>query len=70
MAKKVKTNLADLSHEDLSIRLEEEKARLKKMRFSHAVTPLENPMLMRTSRREVARLITETTKRKKASATK
>jgi large subunit ribosomal protein L29 len=63
MAKKVKTNLADLSNEDIAERLEAEKARLKKFRFSHAVTPLENPMQLRESRREVARLLTETKKR-------
>ena len=65
MAKKVKTNLADLSQEDLTIHLEEEKARLKKYRFGHAVTALENPMQMRIARREVARLLTEVTKEKK-----
>ena len=70
MAKQVKTNMADLSNEDLTQHLQDEKARFKKLKFSHAVTPLENPMQLRVSRREVARLLTETTKRKKASATK
>jgi len=67
MAKKVKTNLADLSGEDLKERLDTEKARFKKLKFSHAVTPLENPMQLRVSRREVARLLTEANNRKSAS---
>ena len=70
MAKKIKTNLLDLSIEDLNQLLSDEKARLKKMKFNHAVTPLENPLLVRGSRREVARLLTEVNRRKRVSVTK
>jgi large subunit ribosomal protein L29 len=70
MAKKEKINLADLSSEDIKLRLESERTSLQKLKFNHAVTPLENPMLIRKSRREIARLLTETNKRKAATAVK
>ena len=44
---------------DLKARLEEDKQRLKKLEFAHAISPLENPMTIRGLRREIARLQTE-----------
>jgi large subunit ribosomal protein L29 len=64
MAKKEKINLADMSAEDLKQSIADEKSNLKKMKFNHSVTPLENPMQIRELRRKVARLLTEETKRK------
>jgi large subunit ribosomal protein L29 len=61
MAKK--ENLSALSADELNGRLNEEKARLEKIRFSHAVTPLTNPMEIRDARRMVARLNTELRKK-------
>ena len=48
-----------LNEVDLNARLEEEKLRLKKLEFAHAISPLENPMTMRGVRRDIARLKTE-----------
>ena len=48
-----------LNVSDLNARLEEEKLRLKKLEFAHAISPLENPMTIRGLRRDIARLITE-----------
>jgi len=67
MAKNVKTNLRDLSDEDLKARLQEEQNRVKQHSFNHVITPLENPMLIRASRREVARILTEQNNRKAAA---
>lgn len=44
---------------DLQARLEEDKQRLKKLEFAHAISPLENPMTLRSLRRDIARLKTE-----------
>ena len=66
MAKKEKVNLADMSVEDLKQSIADEKSQLKKLKFNHTVTPLENPMQMRELRRKVARLLTEENKRKTA----
>ncbi len=47
-----------LSLEEHSDKLQEEIDYLIKLRFAHAVTPIENPMKIRSSRRLIARLKT------------
>ncbi|MFY7938142.1 MAG: 50S ribosomal protein L29 [Flavobacterium sp.] len=62
MAKKKaskKEDLKEMSVESLRGRISEDKLRLKKLQFAHAMTPLENPMVIRGVRREIARLQTE-----------
>ena len=68
MAKNVKINLQELSDGDLKERLTDQQNRVKQHSFNHVITPLENPMLIRAARREVARLLTETNKRKAAQS--
>ncbi len=60
MSKKFEFNksLKDLNEQDLTARIAEDKLRLKKLEFAHAISPLENPMSIRDLRREVARLQT------------
>lgn len=53
----------DLTTDELREKLGEERASLTKMRMSHAVSPIENPMKMRNARKVIARLITEIKKR-------
>ncbi|WP_343703540.1 50S ribosomal protein L29 [Chitinophaga sp.] len=60
---KAKLDLKSLSDQDLKEKLSEESLRLKKVTFSHAVTPIENPMSIRFMRREVARIQTEIRRR-------
>ena len=48
-----------MNEQDLKARLEEDKQRLKKLEFAHALSPLETPMTIRGLRREIARLQTE-----------
>ena len=47
----------------LESRIEEEEVRLKKMKFSHAVNPIENPRVIREIRRDIARMKTVQRKR-------
>jgi len=56
-------SLAGLNEQDLKARILEDEQRLKKLQFAHGLSPLENPMSIRTLRREVARLKTELKKR-------
>lgn len=56
-----------LSDEALHDKIGEELFNLKKMKFSHAVNPIENPMAIRGVRRSIARLKTEQTQRKSAN---
>ena len=52
-------SIRSLNVSELAARLEEEKLRLKKLEFAHAISPLENPMTIRGVRRDIARLQTE-----------
>jgi large subunit ribosomal protein L29 len=49
----------ELSTSELKERLEEEKKQLLKLKFNHAVSPLENPMKIKAYKQTVARLETE-----------
>ena len=51
--------IRQLSTTDLVEKLKEERAILQKLNFSHAVSPVENPMKIKASRRLIARYLTE-----------
>ena len=55
--------LKDMSEADLKARIAEDELRLKKLEFAHAISPLENPMSIRSLRKDVARLKTELKKK-------
>ena len=64
----MKTNekiLKDIPEKELQEKLELEQERLLKMKMSHAVSPLENPMQIKYVRRDIARMLTEISNRKK-----
>lgn len=60
MSKKIDflKSLQGLNENDLKAKIKEDEGRLKKLQFAHAISPLENPMTIRTLRREIARLKT------------
>lgn len=60
-------DIVALSTAELQDKVREEKANLTKLRLNHATSPIENPIKIRDSRKAVARLATELTKRNKAS---
>ncbi|MFD1258207.1 50S ribosomal protein L29 [Mucilaginibacter terrae] len=62
------SEISALSTEELNARIGEEKSNLTKLKFAHAVSAIENPIRIKNVRKEVARLNTELTKRKAASA--
>lgn len=51
-------SIQGLNAEDLKLQLEQNKQRLKKLEFAHAITPLENPMSIRSVRKDIARIET------------
>jgi large subunit ribosomal protein L29 len=65
MSKKIDfvRSLRDMNEQDLRVRIQEDELRLKKLEFAHAISPLENPMSIRSLRKELARLKTELQKR-------
>ena len=48
-----------LSVEELNERLATEKENFQKIKFAHAITPIENPMKIRETRKLIAMLATE-----------
>jgi large subunit ribosomal protein L29 len=58
--------MKDMSETDLRSRIQEDELRLKKLQFAHAISPLENPMSIRSLRKDLARLKTELKKRAEA----
>ena len=60
---KVVDDYRSLDDSALSDKIGDEEMRLKKIKFSHAVNPIENPLYIKTLRRAIARLQTEERKR-------
>jgi large subunit ribosomal protein L29 len=56
-----------LSTLELQAKVKEEKASFVKLKLNHAISPIENPIKIRDSRKVIARLSTELTKRNKAT---
>ena len=51
--------IRELSNEELAERIAEERMKMTKTNLSHAVSPLESPILLRINRKTIARLLTE-----------
>ena len=56
-------SLKSMSDQDLKSRIVEDELRIKKLKFAHAVSPLENPMSIRDVRKDLARTKTELRKK-------
>jgi large subunit ribosomal protein L29 len=66
MAKAKKAKVDDyrsLDNEALAAKIQDEEVRLKKLHFSHAVNPIENPLSIRHLRRSIAQMKTEQRRR-------
>jgi large subunit ribosomal protein L29 len=57
-----------LSIEELKQQIKTEQANGQTLRFAHAISPLENPIRLKSSRKNVARLLTELTRRENEQA--
>jgi large subunit ribosomal protein L29 len=57
-------SLKDQNEVDLKARIQEDELRLKKLEFAHAISPLENPMSIRSLRKDIARLKTALAQKK------
>lgn len=62
-----KKSIQTLNEQDISARIREDELRLKKLEFAHAISPLENPMSIRSLRKELARLKTELKKKQQSA---
>ena len=59
--------IREQSVQDIEVRLQEEQEDLRKLRFQHAIATLENPALLRTKRRTIARLKTILSEKQQAA---
>ena len=50
--------IKEMSIQDLQERIETEKANLAQVKVQHAVSPVENPSIIKKSRRDIARMLT------------
>jgi len=50
--------LKNLGADELRAKFAEAEETLLKLKFSHSVSPIENPMLIRSTRRQIARMKT------------
>ena len=50
--------IKDMSIQDLTERIEAEKAKLAQLKVQHAVSPVENPSVIQKTRRDIARMLT------------
>lgn len=57
--------LKNLGADELRAKIAEAEETLLRLKFPHAVSPIENPMLIRSTRREIARMKTFLTKLEK-----
>lgn len=57
------TVIKEMTTEEIQDTLLNERENLDKMKMQHAISPLENPMVLKEKRKVVARLLTELTKR-------
>lgn len=55
--------IREMTTDEIQERLVDEKSTLAKMKMQHAISPLENPLVLREKRKDVARLMTELTNR-------
>ena len=56
--------LTDMPENELHDLLVSEREKLTRMKMSHAVSPLENPLQLKFTRKAIARVMTEISKRR------
>ena len=59
--------LTDMPENELHDLLANEREKLIKMKMSHAVSPMENPLQIKFTRKAIARVMTELSKRRNTS---
>ena len=64
------SEIKELSTSDITEKIAEEQTTLTKIKMGHKVSPIENPLKIRITRRTVARLKTELKQRQLAEAKK
>ena len=66
MAKLKKEDIKELTTEEVMEKVNEAKLNYTKAKFNHAISPLDNPVILRYQRKDIARLMTELNVRQQA----
>ena len=53
------SEIIELTTKEIAERIDADKEKLNRMNLNHAVTPLDNPIVLKEVRRDIARLKTE-----------
>ena len=61
------SELIDLPEKELIEKLDNEKDYLVKLKLNHAISPLDNPLKIKETRRNIAKILTEMNRRKNQS---
>ena len=57
------SEVKELNDKELSERVENEKGLLVQLKINHTISPLDNPLKIKEARKNIARLLTEQTRR-------
>jgi len=57
------SEIKELSTSEIAERIDAEKEKLLRMKLNHAVSPLDNPIKIKDTRKDIAKLMTELRKR-------
>ena len=63
------SELIDLPEKELIEKLDNEKDYLVRLRLNHAISPLDNPLKIKETRRNIAKILTEMNRRKRDTGT-
>jgi len=64
------SEIIELSTKELEERIEMEKKALLRLKLNHSISPLDNPVKIKSARKVIARLMTELNNRKNQQADK
>ena len=62
--------IVELSDKELNARIKDERGMFTKLKFGHAISPVENPNKIKTTKKLIARLLTEQKRRTLANVQK
>ncbi len=63
------SELLDLPEKELIEKLDNEKDYLVRLRLNHAISPLDNPLKIKDTRRNIAKILTEMNRRRMNAGT-
>ncbi len=66
MAKMKKEDIKELSTEEIVQKISDQKQHYMKLKFNHTVSAIDNPLVLKSMRKDIARLSTELSARKNA----